>query len=106
VLASRRLTEDQSHHSDKRDLSSGIGGCSPGRFCTVRVKRRGSSRQTRGFHETEKTLVTCQDSESDSCERVRLPGRGSASGESEADGCAGGGNIPEALEMLARSPFN
>jgi len=55
---------------------SGIGWLFPGRLGTVMVKRQGSVRQTRGGYETEKTLVTRQDSESDSCEDVRLPGRG------------------------------
>ncbi len=53
---------------DKRYLSKRHRRLFPGAVCAVRVKRRGSSRQTRGFHETEKTLVTRQDSGSDSCE--------------------------------------
>ena len=67
----------------------------------MRVKRRGSSRQTRGFHETEKTLVTRQDSGSDSCEDVRLYWRGEAPARAEPT-VRQGRNIPEALDMLAR----
>jgi hypothetical protein len=69
----------------------------------VRVKRRGSSRQTRGFHETEKTLVTCQDSGSDSCKECASQGGGQHKARAQPTYAPVEGTSPRPYKMLARS---
>ena len=76
---------------------SGIGWLFPGRLGTVMVKRKGSVRQTGGFHGTEKTGVPEHSGGKirfGQLQRVRLPGERESTGESGADG-ARGGNVPD-----------
>ena len=99
---SRRLTEDHSTtptNAISQAASAAVrrgGLCGEGEEARVKQTNQRVSRNRKNTGDSSRFGFG-------QLQRVRLPGRGPAFGESEADRCAGGGNIPEALDMLARS---